>query len=118
MQTQNAGYSYPPPPQIVTQIPSDEELHKGAPPPPPQFAPEHDEPQIDPPFVAQRKMIQQQLGPVCPRGGYHELRMHYTNSTLCFAMLVFPYFCGYRGRRECVCTKCDTKFPDIVLPEP
>ncbi|KAI9287611.1 hypothetical protein BC943DRAFT_318460 [Umbelopsis sp. AD052] len=118
MQQQKAGYSYPPPPQIVTQLPSEEELHKGVTPQPPQFAPEYDDHPIDPPFVAQRKRIQQQIGPNCPSGGFHELRMHYTKSTLCFAMLVFPYFCGYQGRRECVCTKCDAKFPDVVLPEP
>ncbi|KAH8555772.1 hypothetical protein BGW37DRAFT_553949 [Umbelopsis sp. PMI_123] len=118
MQQQNTGYSYPPlppPPQIVTQLPSDEDLSKHA---PQQAVPEHAPLPTDPPFVAQRKMIEHQLGPICPNGGFHELRMHYTNSTLCFAVLVFPYFCGYQGRRECVCIKCATKFPDIILPEP
>ncbi|OZJ02468.1 hypothetical protein BZG36_04105 [Bifiguratus adelaidae] len=71
-----------------------------------------------PVFVQERLRIEQSLGPVCPKGGYHELRMHYTTTTLLFAWLVIPYLCGWRGKRECVCKKCGQKFPQIYLPEP
>ncbi|KAI8138331.1 hypothetical protein BJV82DRAFT_673871 [Fennellomyces sp. T-0311] len=73
---------------------------------------------IRPPFMEQRHQIEQSLGPTCPQGGYHELRMHYTNTTLLFAILILPYLCGWRGKRECVCKRCGQKFPNIVLPEP
>ncbi|KAI8064745.1 hypothetical protein BC940DRAFT_320941 [Gongronella butleri] len=68
--------------------------------------------------TAQRQQIEQSLGPTCPKGGYHTLRMHYTTSSLLMAILIVPYCCGYRGRRVCECTKCSQKFPSIVLPEP
>jgi hypothetical protein len=99
MQQQPSGYPYAPPPQIVTQGPSDDSLvkHSNA---PPQVMAEHAPLPTDPPFVAQRKQIEQSLGPTCPQGGYHELRMHYTNDTLCVALLILPYLCGFRGRRE------------------
>ncbi|KAI8971720.1 hypothetical protein BDF20DRAFT_695051 [Mycotypha africana] len=72
---------------------------------------------IIPPFIAQRHQIEQSLGPTCPKGGgYHDLRMHLTGTSLLFAVLIVPYCCGYRGRRVCVCTKCSQKFPNIVLP--
>ncbi|KAI8876740.1 hypothetical protein K501DRAFT_231505, partial [Backusella circina FSU 941] len=75
---------------------------------------------IIPDFIAQRHQIEASLGPTCPANGanYHELRMNWTNSTLLVAVLIFPYCCGYRGRRECVCKKCHQKFPNIILPEP
>ncbi|KAI9253537.1 hypothetical protein BDA99DRAFT_563111 [Phascolomyces articulosus] len=73
---------------------------------------------IRPPCMEQRYQIEQSLGPACPQGGYHELRMHYTNSTLLFAILILPYLCGWRGKRECVCKRCGEKFPNIILPEP
>jgi hypothetical protein len=98
-QQQPVGYPNPPPPLIVTQQPSDESFYKNSAPPPPAVQ-EHNPLPTDPPFVAQRKQIEQQLGSTCPKGGFHELRMHYTNETLCFAFLILPYFCGYRGRRE------------------
>ncbi|OBZ89760.1 hypothetical protein A0J61_02188 [Choanephora cucurbitarum] len=71
---------------------------------------------IIPAFIAQRHQIEQSLGPTCPTGGYHELRMHLTKASLFFAILIIPYCCGWRGRRECVCTKCHQKFPQITLP--
>ncbi|KAI9025963.1 hypothetical protein CLU79DRAFT_833748 [Phycomyces nitens] len=71
-----------------------------------------------PEFVRERYRIQESLGRTCIDGGLHELRMHYTNGTLLFAILVIPYLCGYRGRRVCVCKKCKQKFDTIVLPEP
>lgn len=113
MQQQQPGY--PNPPQIVTHPPSEDEYveKSGA-----TVMPPHQAEPSDPPFVAQRKSIEQRLGPNCPTGGYHELRMHYTNDTLCCAFLLLPALCGYRGKRECVCTKCDTKFSEIILPEP
>lgn len=55
---------------------------------------------ITPAFMQQRYQIEASLGPSCPRGGYHELRMHNTNTTLLFAILILPYLCGWRGRRE------------------
>ncbi|KAI7856715.1 hypothetical protein BDC45DRAFT_533177 [Circinella umbellata] len=74
---------------------------------------------IRPAFMEQRHQIEQSLGPVCPQGGgYHELRMHYTNTTLLFAILILPYLCGWRGERKCVCKRCGQKFPNIILPEP
>ncbi|KAI7887181.1 hypothetical protein K492DRAFT_32171 [Lichtheimia hyalospora FSU 10163] len=73
---------------------------------------------IRPAFMEERYRIEQSLGPACPEGGYHELRMHYTNTTLLFAILIIPYLCGWRGRRYCVCKRCGQKFPNIVLPEP
>lgn len=54
---------------------------------------------IRPAFMEERYRIEQSLGPACPEGGYHELRMHYTNTTLLFAILILPYLCGWRGRR-------------------
>lgn len=54
---------------------------------------------IIPPFIAQRHQIEQSLGPTCTDGGYHDLRMLLTNSTLLFAILIIPYCCGYRGKR-------------------
>ncbi|KAI7907307.1 mate-domain-containing protein [Cokeromyces recurvatus] len=72
---------------------------------------------ILPPSIAQRHLIEQGLGPNCPKdGGYHDLRMHLTTSSLLFAILIIPYCCGYRGRRETVCVKCNQKFPNIILP--
>ena len=92
---------------------------------------------IRPPFMEQRYQIEQSMGPVCPAGGFHELRMHYTNTTLLFAILILPYLCGWRGKRlvikekkrkkkadifaikrKCVCKRCGQEFPNIVLPEP
>lgn len=55
---------------------------------------------VRPAFMEERVRIQQSLGPSCPRRGYHELRMHYTNTSLFFAILIFPYLCGWRGKRE------------------
>ncbi|KAI9487872.1 MAG: mate-domain-containing protein [Benjaminiella poitrasii] len=56
---------------------------------------------IIPPFIAQRHQIEQSLGPTCPKdGGYHDLRMHLSTSSLLFAILIIPYCCGYIGRRE------------------
>lgn len=55
---------------------------------------------IYPPFIAQRHQIEQSLGPTCKDGGYHDLRMLLANSSLLFAILIIPYCCGYRGRRE------------------
>ncbi|CAO3614682.1 unnamed protein product [Mucor hiemalis] len=71
---------------------------------------------IIPPFIAQRHQIEQSLGPTCKDGGYHDLRMLLTNSSLLFAVLIIPYCCGYRGKRVCTCTKCKQKFPNILLP--
>ncbi|KAL9555357.1 hypothetical protein PS6_002898 [Mucor atramentarius] len=71
---------------------------------------------IIPQFIAQRHQIEQSLGPTCKDGGYHDLRMHLTTSSLLFAILIIPYCCGYRGKRETVCKKCNQKFPQIVLP--
>lgn len=71
---------------------------------------------IIPPFIAQRHQIEQSLGATCPKGGYHDLRMLLSNSSLLVAILIVPYCCGYRGKRECTCTKCKEKFPNIVLP--
>jgi MATE family multidrug resistance protein len=71
---------------------------------------------IIPQFIAQRHQIEQSLGPTCKDGGYHDLRMHLTNSSLLFAVLIIPYCCGYRGKRYTVCKKCNQKFPQIVLP--
>ncbi|KAG2235222.1 hypothetical protein INT48_004689 [Thamnidium elegans] len=50
---------------------------------------------IIPPFIAQRHQIEQSLGPTCTDGGYHDLRMLLTNSSLLFAVLIIPYCCGY-----------------------
>ncbi|KAI8089358.1 mate-domain-containing protein [Halteromyces radiatus] len=70
-------------------------------------------------LTVQRHQIETSLGPVCPQDrGYHSLRMHYTTKSLLFAILIIPYCCGYRGRRVCQCTKCNQKFPSIILPEP
>jgi hypothetical protein len=55
---------------------------------------------IIPPFIAQRHQIEQSLGATCPKGGYHDLRMLLSNSSLLVAILIVPYCCGYRGRRE------------------
>ncbi|KAI9354996.1 hypothetical protein BD770DRAFT_436154 [Pilaira anomala] len=71
---------------------------------------------IIPPFIAERHRIEQSLGSTCTDGGYHDLRMLLTTKTLLFAILVIPYCCGYRGKRECTCKKCKRKFPNIVLP--
>ncbi|KAI8064927.1 hypothetical protein BDF21DRAFT_427425 [Thamnidium elegans] len=71
---------------------------------------------IIPPFIAQRHQIEQSLGPTCTDGGYHDLRMLLTNSSLLFAVLIIPYCCGYRGKRVCTCKKCKKVFPDIMLP--
>ncbi|CAO3678240.1 unnamed protein product [Rhizopus stolonifer] len=72
---------------------------------------------IIPPFIAQRHQIEEQLGPTCKSdGGYHNLRMHLTRTSLCVAILIVPYLCGYRGRRVCECTKCHQKYPSIALP--
>lgn len=71
---------------------------------------------IIPPFIAQRHQIEQSLGPTCKDGGYHDLRMLLTTSSLLFAVLIIPYCCGYRGKRVCTCTKCKQKFPNILLP--
>ncbi|KAI8080726.1 uncharacterized protein B0P05DRAFT_539353 [Gilbertella persicaria] len=71
---------------------------------------------ILPGFIAQRHQIEQSLGPTCLDGAYHDLRMHLTTKSLCFAFLILPYCCGWRGQRECVCTKCNQKFPQLVLP--
>ncbi|KAI7876785.1 uncharacterized protein EV154DRAFT_63420 [Mucor mucedo] len=73
---------------------------------------------IYPPFIAQRHQIEQSLGPTCKDGGYHDLRMLLTSSSLLFAILIVPYCCGYRGSRVCTCTKCKQKFPNIQLPSP
>ncbi|KAG2198531.1 hypothetical protein INT47_008635 [Mucor saturninus] len=54
---------------------------------------------IYPPFIAQRHQIEQSLGPTCKDGGYHDLRMLLTSSSLLFAILIVPYCCGYRGSR-------------------
>lgn len=57
---------------------------------------------IRPPFMNARYDAERSLGPSCSAagGGYHELRMHYTNTSLCFAILIFPYLCGWRGKRK------------------
>jgi MATE family multidrug resistance protein len=57
---------------------------------------------IIPPFIAQRHQIEQSLGQTCPADGvgYHDLRMNWTNSTLLVSILIFPYCCGFRGRKE------------------
>lgn len=54
---------------------------------------------IIPPAIAQRHQIEQSLGPTCKDGGYHDLRMLLTTSSLLFAVLIIPYCCGYRGKR-------------------
>lgn len=54
---------------------------------------------IYPPFIAQRHQIEQSLGPSCKDGGYHDLRMLLTTSSLLFSILIIPYCCGYRGSR-------------------
>ncbi|KAF7732022.1 hypothetical protein EC973_007127 [Apophysomyces ossiformis] len=51
------------------------------------------------PMVAQRRQIEQSLPP-CSDGYPHDLRMHYTKTSLAFAILILPYLCGYRGRRK------------------
>lgn len=71
---------------------------------------------IIPGFIAQRHQIEQSLGPTCNNGEYHDLRMHLTTSSLLFAVLIIPYCCGWRGKRETVCKKCNQKFPNIILP--
>jgi hypothetical protein len=96
MQQQNQT-GYPNPPQIVTHPPSEDGLSEKA---APAAIPPHEPLPSDPPFVAQRKQIEQRLGPNCHSGGYHELRMHYTNETLCCAFFLLPALCGYRGKRE------------------
>jgi hypothetical protein len=54
---------------------------------------------IYPAFIAKRHQIEQSLGPTCKDGGYHDLRMLLTTSSLLFAILIVPYCCGYRGKR-------------------
>ncbi|CAO3639388.1 unnamed protein product [Cunninghamella blakesleeana] len=68
--------------------------------------------------TAQRQQIEQSLGPTCQQNSYHTLRMHYTTQSLLFSILIIPYCCGYRGRKVCQCTKCNQKFPNIILPQP
>lgn len=53
------------------------------------------------PMIAQRHQIEQSLPP-CSDGLTHDLRMHYTKTTLCFAILIVPYLCGYRGTRKVI----------------
>lgn len=71
---------------------------------------------IIPLFIAQRHQIEQSLGSTCKDGDYHDLRMHLTIKSLLFSFLLFPYCCGWRGKRVTVCKKCHQKFPQIVLP--
>lgn len=54
---------------------------------------------IYPAFIAKRHQIEQSLGPTCNDGGYHDLRMLLTNSSLLYAIIIIPYCCGYRGKR-------------------
>ncbi|KAI8983867.1 hypothetical protein BDB01DRAFT_790396 [Pilobolus umbonatus] len=60
---------------------------------------------IIPPFIAQRHQIEQSLGPTCVNQSYHNLRMHLTKTSLLYAILIVPYCCGFRGRREVNKTK-------------
>ncbi|CAG8441218.1 1590_t:CDS:2 [Ambispora gerdemannii] len=69
------------------------------------------------PAILEQNRIASQLGP-CPKGGYHELRSHYTNGTLFWAFcLGLPRFCGY-SRKKTVCKKCNATFEGVHFPEP
>ena len=65
---------------------------------------------IIPAFIAERHRIEQSLGPTCQDGGYHDLRMHLTNSSILFAVLILPYCLWIqrekRGKEETVIFYC------------
>ncbi|CAG8683831.1 14651_t:CDS:2 [Funneliformis caledonium] len=66
--------------------------------------------------VNEQRNIAASLGP-CPKGGDHELRLHYTSGTLFWAFcLGLPRFCGY-AKRKTVCTKCNQEFKGVSIPE-
>ncbi|KAG5457409.1 MAG: hypothetical protein BJ554DRAFT_2588 [Olpidium bornovanus] len=56
-----------------------------------------------------------EYGP-CPRGGSHRVRWHSTKTSLLFAFMVWPYCCGYRGKKRLVCTKCKGKMSPVQAP--
>ncbi|CAG8472718.1 6926_t:CDS:2 [Ambispora leptoticha] len=71
---------------------------------------------IDPAIIEQRR-IATQLGP-CPKGGYHELRSHYTYGSLFWAFCFgLPRCFGY-SRKKTVCRNCNATFEGIAFPEP
>ncbi|CAG8520638.1 2403_t:CDS:2 [Paraglomus brasilianum] len=69
------------------------------------------------PAINEQHRIATHLG-WCDKGGFHELRSHYTSGTLFWAFcLGLPRFCGY-SKKKTVCTKCGKTFHGVVFPEP